>query len=254
MFLVSLISLRIRCQPGYLHLLLQAGAPRSSEDTFAQVEKQVHAACSGVAQTVRDMQTSTGVKDAYTQYWIDDLIGRSRQLQRAKPDRALSDIRAELLKWVDDNKEKIYNPFLLMKGFDVSADTPVEILHTILLGIVKYAWHISRTPWNNEKKMLYSQRLQSTDTLSLNVPAIRASYIMQYANSLVGRQLKTLVQVNAFHVYDLVDGLHFKLTKAVAELSALLWIVEIQNMDEYLVSIILLFIYLMVSSAKNWPY
>ncbi len=92
-----------------------------------------------------------------------------------------------------------------LTGLDPACDTPVEILHTILLGIVKYLWHGSHTPWT------------------------------AYANSLIGQQFKTIAQVNVFHVYDLVDSTRFLLTKAVGELAVLLWILEIHNMDEYLV-------------------
>ena len=202
---------------------------------------------------MQSQQTKTGIKDAYTQHWIDYLIDRARTLHKEHPGRTTADIQVELLTWVQEHKSEIYNPFLELDGehfpanfsvtiqfyystgFDAAVDTPVEILHTILLGIVKYLWHGSHTTWTAHQKQIYSVRLQSTDTSGLSIHAIRANYIMQYANSLIGRQFKTIAQVNVFHVYDLVDPTRFLLTKAVGELTALLWMPEIPNMEEYLV-------------------
>jgi hypothetical protein len=235
--------------------LIQPGRARCAQETLTEVERQVKAACLGIAQTVKDLQTNSGVKDAFTQHWIDELINRSRDMQKNQPQRPVAEIQDELMTWISTKKAAVYNPFLTLigkgrlncmvlyihftsTGFDASSDTPVEILHTILLGIVKYVWYLLHSTWKDSHKKIYSDRLQATNTSGLSIHAIRANYIMQYANSLIGRQLKTLAQVNTFHVYDLVEPLQFEFTKAIGELSALLWFPEIQSLDEYLVGLI----------------
>jgi hypothetical protein len=73
-------------------------------------------ACLGVAQNVQNQQTEKGIKDSYTQFWIDDLIARARVLRKDHPEQTTADIQTELLSWVHENKSDIYNPFLTLDG------------------------------------------------------------------------------------------------------------------------------------------
>ncbi|KAF7368443.1 hypothetical protein MVEN_00167300 [Mycena venus] len=210
----------------------RAGVPRTKEFIIQELEKQVKLACSGIVKPIKDLQTETGVKDAYTQFYIDELLSRFKGMKK-DPDLTAAEIESELTQWTKDNQSQIYSPFLTMKGFDPAKDTPIELLHTILLGVVKYIWHVSHTSWSPAQKQTYALRLQSTNTDGLSVHAIRANYIMQYAGLLIGRQFKTIAQTNLFHVRDLVTDDQFKAWRASGELSALLWVPEIRNLAEY---------------------
>lgn len=97
-------------------LFFQPGEPRSSAETLAGVKNQVKLACLGVTAHVKDAQTNSGIKDAFTQSWIDDLIGRARVMQKAHPTRPVAEIQAELMVWANDHEDKIYNPFLTLEG------------------------------------------------------------------------------------------------------------------------------------------
>ncbi|KAI9068297.1 hypothetical protein FKP32DRAFT_1562016, partial [Trametes sanguinea] len=215
------------------HSLFTPGEHRNKDEVLESLKEQVRMACLGVEKHVRTLQTETGVKDPYTEYAISELIRRVREEKQRNPGRSSQEIQAELLSWVDANTEAVYNPFLTMPGLDPTHDTPVEVLHTVLLGVVKYAWHWTHTSWTPAQKTVYAQRLQATSITGLSVHAIRASYIIQYANSLIGRQLKTLAQTTAFHVHDMLPQPRFKLWLAIGEMTSLIRFPEIHDKETY---------------------
>ena len=95
---------------------LQSAAPRSGNEILQEIKRQVELACLGIAQTVHNEQTNTGIKDAYTQYWIDDLIGRARALRKSHPEKTTTEIQNELMVWVNAHESDVYNPFLTLEG------------------------------------------------------------------------------------------------------------------------------------------
>lgn len=218
---------------GY-HSLFFAGVIRSAEETRQQLERQIDLAMYGVEKPILEMQTATGTKDKVAQYWIDILLKKAREIKSEQPVRTAESIADELRAWLKEQPGDKVNPLLSVAGLDPTQDTPVEILHTILLGIIKYVWHLLHTSWSESDRELFSIRLQSTDIDGLNVPPIRGPYMIQYRNNLIGKHFKTLMQTMAFHVHDLVTPSQFALVKAVGALGAVLWVHEIDDMDIYL--------------------
>lgn len=134
------------------------------------------------------------------------------------------------------------------KGLDPHADTPCEILHTVLLGIDKYVWYETSHKWKKNEDGIFAARLQTSSLDGLSITSVRAQYMLQYKNSLVGRHFKALQQLTIFHITPELfkeKGNHINhhkyeklmaIWRATGELGALLWFPEIQNMEEYLVS------------------
>ncbi|KAJ6570349.1 hypothetical protein B0H10DRAFT_2168799 [Mycena sp. CBHHK59/15] len=211
---------------GY-HSMHYAGLPRFAAQTKATLEEQIRLAMYGVEAPISRLQTATGVKDKVTQHWIDILLEKARQMKADSPWRSADSIAKELKAWLEEQPGDKVNPLLDIAGLDPNRDTPVELLHTILLGIIKAA-------------DLFVVRLQSTDIDGLTIPPIRAPYMMQYRNGLIGKHFKTLMQTMVFHVHDLVSPEIFTLIKAVSALGAVLWVHEIDDMAQYTADLIIL--------------
>ena len=61
---------------------------------------------------------------------------------------------------------------------NIHLDTPMEILHTILLGVVKYFWGQSVYILKKAKLLtIFQSRLDSINCDGLNVPSLNAEYI-----------------------------------------------------------------------------
>lgn len=152
-------------------------------------------------------------------------------------------IQAELADWLKNETSIPINMLLSAAGLNVHRDSPCEILHTYLLGIVRYTWHISHHDfWSPAEFHKFSVRLQACDTNGLTIPAVRASFMEQYKGNLVGKHFRQLSQLGIFAAegcrtsekFVLGDELAFDLWKATGELGALLYYHEIQDMEEYL--------------------
>ncbi|KAJ7811521.1 hypothetical protein B0H13DRAFT_1666758 [Mycena leptocephala] len=221
------------CPDGY-HSFYEAGRPRNVEDIRRCVLSQISLATYGVASHVDALQTSTGTKDKIAQHWIDILIEKSREMQASTPGRSVDEISNELLVWLAEETDEPYNPLLDLPFFDPSQDTLVEILHTILLGHAKYTWYELHHNWTAVQQDLFTIRLQGTNLDGLRVPPIRAAYMMQYRNGLIGKHFKSLMQTMIFHIHDLVTPDQFALVRALGELGPILWMPVIDNMEEYL--------------------
>ncbi|KAJ6607200.1 hypothetical protein B0H10DRAFT_1956459 [Mycena sp. CBHHK59/15] len=224
---------------------LPADNPQQSEEAShmgkeirVNLQKQLQLAMRGDPKGVEKLQRATGTKDKIAQYWIELLVRKFQELKAEGPRRTVDQIASEVLKWFSEQPGDKMNPLLDIAGLDPSQDTPLELLHTILLGVIKYVWHHMNTEqWSDTDRHLLAIRLQSTDISGLTVPPIRAAYMMQYKNNLIGKHFKTVMQTLLFHIHEISTPEQFQLVKAAGELGARLWVPEIDDMREYLAQV-----------------
>ncbi|KAJ7059868.1 hypothetical protein C8F01DRAFT_1370192 [Mycena amicta] len=127
------------------HECHECGVLRTAEGIRKDLEKQLRMATNGNASAVEQEQKTTGTKDKLTQYWIERVLAHVESLRAANPRRSKSDIANKAWQWLQEQAGDKMNPLLDIPGLDPARDTPVEILHTILLGVIKYVWHHMHT-------------------------------------------------------------------------------------------------------------
>ncbi|KAI0750509.1 hypothetical protein C8Q74DRAFT_1211986 [Fomes fomentarius] len=220
--------------------LLKPGEQRKVSETREAVMKQLVIATHAAAEKpLKQEITSSGVKDSFALPTLNLLIARGKQLRKATPHRkALSPeevnkvLYDELMK--KQKSSTLINPLLDLEGLDVHRDTPVEPLHTHLLGVVKYFW--AQTVWALDKQgkfTTFQARLNSLSRSGLKIPNIMADYMCRYRGSLIGKHFKTISQVMSFAIAGLVDDTLQQAWGVIGRLTVLIWEVEIEDIKRY---------------------
>jgi hypothetical protein len=119
---------------------------------------------------------------------------------------------------------------------DPHQDTPVEVLHVVLLGYVKYFWRdLVQNQLKNQDdlKELLVQRLNSFNTSGLGISPLAGQTLVQYSGSLTGRDFRAIAQVAPFVIYDLVSDECLAAWVSLSKLVPLIYMPSIDNVEEY---------------------
>ncbi|EHS62794.1 uncharacterized protein PGTG_22678 [Puccinia graminis f. sp. tritici CRL 75-36-700-3] len=115
----------------FLHLDSTGGHSPVASRTWEQIKAQSfqlwELGQAGVRTHYENKSKELGVCDAINLEFVEIMLNPAKTTEQ----QAIRDIPEE-------GQERLFNSFLHLKGFDGCKDTPVEILHVFLLGIVKY--------------------------------------------------------------------------------------------------------------------
>ncbi|KAG1801432.1 uncharacterized protein HD556DRAFT_1203668, partial [Suillus plorans] len=224
---------------------------RTPEEMLAQVKEQVELAkLPGGTTKIQSAVASTGTRDAATSAIINRLLELGKQLRKRearKPPISEADVRVQLERELEAvlngySLDDHINPLLGMPSVNIYQDTPTEILHTVLLSVIKYFW--GQTVWILDKNHLlntFQMRLESVNKEGLNSPTLGAEYICRFKGGLISKHFKSLAQVMPYLIYNLVPRSVLDGWTVIGKLVVLLWHTVIENTEDYLVCRTLIF-------------
>ncbi|KAH9482828.1 hypothetical protein JR316_0004928 [Psilocybe cubensis] len=194
---------------------LETGRLRCKQETIQILQSYLNLASSiGSKTKLKTEKTKTGIKDTYQDFFLEKLL--TSYAKKKGP----MEKQAALDEAIQNLPDDIISPIWDLDEIDPHQDTPVEILHVVLLGFVKYFWRdLVQNQLNDEGKKLLIQRLNSFD----------------YAGSLTGRDFQAISQVAPHVIYDLVPTNVFDAWVSLSRLVPLIYQPKIDDMDKYLV-------------------
>ncbi|KAF9521533.1 hypothetical protein CPB83DRAFT_865442 [Crepidotus variabilis] len=206
------------------------GTERSPSETCDHLKEMLsNASLLQAHSTNQKLRTETGLKDTFLQFFLDRIEISRKNLTGPRAEQATHSVLEKL-------PSNVLSPIWRIHDLNPHADTPIEILHVVLLGFVKYFWRDAVERLNDADKETLKIRLSCLDLAGLDpgVAALRGSTLVQYAGSLVGRDFKVIEQVAIFALYDLLDPNIIATWAALSALVPLIWQPKIENLEHYI--------------------
>ncbi|KAH9817323.1 hypothetical protein DFH28DRAFT_926849 [Melampsora americana] len=210
-----------------------------------------HAQLPGPISHFEAKSASLGLRDQLNM----NFVKRAQDLHR-NPNVSKDEI-ADMCRELNEKfGERLFNPFLRLKGFNGHRDTPVEILHVVLLGIAKYLLRHQMNSFSPAEKDKLWGRWRSFDTSGLQIPSIQPKTMIQNFQSLTGKEFRVVLQAAPFIFLEtkMSDEEHQTWT-ALAHLSPYLFQTEITNIQLYLKqleNLIQIFLKTILNLSAQW--
>ncbi|KAF7339159.1 hypothetical protein MVEN_01993000 [Mycena venus] len=211
---------------------LQTSDLRTKDATLKALREQLEDHIRGAPSTASTKATTTGVKDRYFQHFADQLAVACAEIKEQQRDSSLKG-NDHLKKVLGDlgatmpADDAIFSPSLRLDDFDPNSDSPVEILHVILLGFVKYFWRDAVSRQSKAGKEILKARINSFDAAPLGLADPRGSTLVQYAGSLTGRDFRLVVQIAPAVLYGMIPDEAHEAWLALCRLAPLAYQPEI---------------------------
>ncbi|KAK7016987.1 hypothetical protein VNI00_018785 [Paramarasmius palmivorus] len=212
---------------------IKPGEPRAAHETVHHLDEHFRAAqIPGATQKLRELRTKTGVKDTYQMHFVN------RLLNSYKGRRSLA-VKTTLLNQARTTLPKeTKSPVWRIRGLNPHTDTPVEVLHVVLLGFVKYLWRDviqNQIKKKADKMAELSARLSSANVEGLGLPSFLAGdTLTNYYGSLTGGDFRKVAQVAPYVLHGLVPDDCYETWLVLSKLIPLIWQPEITDLSKYL--------------------
>ena len=222
------------------HTLFEAGHSRSNRVVKCAIGHQIAVYAVKGSRAMEEEHRVSGVKWSIPQHVLDHFHDEASRLQIDNIGEVARHVHDSLVQR-PDLAESAFPASAQDACFDGSRDSPVEILHTILLGIVKYIWSETHKSFasraNQNKKDTFFRRLEQANLKGTNLSKLQPSYLLQHGGGLQGPEFRSLIQLAAFQLKGCVDDDLWELWKAAGVLAALVWMPSVKNQGAYLVSL-----------------